>query len=97
MNLVAKEYCAANVDGNGILILSEFAGASTQLRRSSLLVNPYDIEGVANAIHRACGMGTDERRSRMCRLQKSVRKRDIFLWVDSFLRIATAKKIGNFS
>lgn len=97
MNLVAKEYCAANVDGNGILILSEFAGASTQLRRSSLLVNPYDIEGIANAIHRACSMVTDERRSRMRRLRTLVRKRDIFWWVDSFLRLAIIKKIDNLS
>lgn len=85
MNLVAKEYCAAKVDTNGVLILSEFAGAATQLRRNSLLVNPYDIEGVANAIHRAYNMSRDERRSRMRRLRKSIRKRDIFWWVDFFL------------
>jgi trehalose 6-phosphate synthase len=90
MNLVAKEYCAANTDENGVLILSEFAGAAVQLRRNSLMVNPYDIEGVANAIHRAYNMSLDERRSRMRRLRKSIRKRDIFWWVDSFIRAATA-------
>jgi trehalose 6-phosphate synthase len=90
MNLVAKEYCAANTDENGVLILSEFAGAAAQLRRNSLMVNPYDIEGVANAIHRAYNMSSDERRSRMRRLRKSIRKRDIFWWVDSFIRAATA-------
>ena len=91
MNLVAKEYCGAKVDRNGVLILSEFAGAATQLRRSSLLVNPYDIEGTANAIHRAYNMSTDERRSRMRGLRTSIAKRDIFWWLDFFLRAAIAK------
>jgi trehalose 6-phosphate synthase len=93
MNLIAKEYCAGNIDNNGVLILSEFAGAARQLRGKSLLVNPYDIEGVANAIYRACNMSTDERRLRMRRLRKSVAKRDIFWWVDSFLRAATTTEI----
>ncbi|MBL7120034.1 MAG: trehalose-6-phosphate synthase [Dehalococcoidia bacterium] len=86
MNLVAKEYCAAKLDRNGVLILSEFAGAATQLRRSSLLVNPYDIEGVADAIYQAYSMGMNERRWRMRRLRRSIRKRDIFWWADSILR-----------
>jgi len=86
MNLVAKEYCAANVDKNGVLILSEFAGAAIQLRGDSLLVNPYDIEGVAEAIHQAYAMSIDERRWRMHRLRKSVARRDVFWWVDSFLQ-----------
>jgi len=90
MNLVAKEYCAANIDHSGVLILSEFAGAATQLRRNSLLVNPYDIEGVANAIYRAYNMSPDERRLRMSRLRESVAKRDIFWWVDLFLRVAAS-------
>ena len=85
MNLVAKEYCAANIDKSGVLILSESAGAASQLRRNSLLVNPYDIEGVANAIHRAYHMSVNERQMRMQRLRKSIAKRDIFWWVD-FLR-----------
>ena len=90
MNLVAKEYCAANVDKNGVLVLSEFAGAATQLRRHALLVNPYDIEGVANAIYRAFNMSAGERQSRMYRLRRSVRRRDIFWWADSFLQAAVA-------
>lgn len=52
MNLVAKEYCACS-DDDCTLILSEFAGAAQQLQRGALLVNPYDIEGVADAIYRA--------------------------------------------
>ncbi len=90
MNLIAKEYCAARVDRSGVLILSEFAGASTQLRRNALVVNPYDIDGVANAIYRAYNMSGDERRSRMLRLRKAVARRDIFRWVDSFLKAAIA-------
>ena len=95
MNLVAKEYCAANVDEIGVLILSEFAGAATQLYRDSLLVNPYDIEGVAEAIHRAYDMSIDERRWRMRKLRNSVARRDVFWWVDSFLRAATTTKGEN--
>ena len=90
MNLIAKEYCTANKDKGGVLILSEFAGAATQLRRNALLVNPYDIVGVANAIHRAYKMSEDERRLRMRRLRKAIARRDIFWWVDSFLHTATA-------
>ena len=86
MNLVAKEYCAANVDKSGVLILSEFTGAAIQLRGGSLLVNPYDIEGVADAIYQAYGMNIDDRRWRMQRLRKSVARRDVFWWMDSFLQ-----------
>jgi trehalose 6-phosphate synthase len=86
MNLIAKEYCAANVDKSGVLILSEFAGAAIQLRGDALLVNPYDIEGVADAIYQAYGMNIDERRWRMQRLRKSVARRDVFWWMNSFLQ-----------
>ncbi|NQT47667.1 MAG: trehalose-6-phosphate synthase [Chloroflexi bacterium] len=88
MNLVAKEYCAAKRDRNGVLVLSEFAGAAYRLGRSCLLVNPYDIEGVAGAIYQAYNMDLNERQRRMRRLRRSIRKRDIFWWVDSFLREA---------
>jgi len=93
MNLVAKEYCAANVDRDGILVLSEFAGAASQLHTNSLLVNPYDIEGVAEAIHQAHDMSTDERRRRMHGLRKSVARRDVFWWVDSFLQAAFTREL----
>jgi trehalose 6-phosphate synthase/phosphatase len=85
MNLVAKEYCAANIDENGVLILSEFAGAAAQLRRNALLVNPYDTEAVARTIHRALCMGSDERRQRMHRLRYLIRRRDIYWWAERFL------------
>jgi trehalose 6-phosphate synthase len=90
MNLVAKEYCAANISGKGVLILSRFAGTAYQLGKYSLLVNPYDIEGVADAIYRAYTMDEDERRLRMLRLRKSIKNNDIFWWANAFLT-ASAK------
>lgn len=92
MNLVAKEYCAASVEGRGVLILSEFAGAASQLRGKALLVNPYDIEGVADAIYRACTMSRDESQLRMRKSRKSIASRDVFWWIDSFLREANSKE-----
>ncbi|HXE91646.1 MAG TPA: trehalose-6-phosphate synthase [Terriglobales bacterium] len=88
MNLVAKEYCAAQVEHEGALILSEFAGAAAELKRGALLVNPYDSEGVADAIHRAFTMDLAERHRRMLTLRQIIRRADIFHWASSFLRAA---------
>lgn len=88
MNLVSKEYCAVHLDEAGALILSEFAGSAEQLGEGAVLVNPYDVEGVAEAIHTAFQMGADERRRRMRGLRESVRAEDIFWWVDTFLDAA---------
>ncbi|MGH8522962.1 MAG: trehalose-6-phosphate synthase, partial [Gammaproteobacteria bacterium] len=85
-----KEYCACTIDDEGVLILSEFAGAAAQLGRGALLVNPYDTEGVADAIHRGCRMSDDQRRARMRRLRRSIRRNDVFRWADAFLRAALA-------
>jgi trehalose 6-phosphate synthase len=90
MNLVAKEYCASNIEEDGVLVLSEFAGAAAQLRRGALLVNPYDIEGVADAISVACAMEPAERHARMRRLRQAIRRYDVFWWVDAFLDAAFA-------
>jgi len=96
MNLVAKEYCAAQVEAQGVLILSEFAGAASQLHRNALLVNPYDQDGVADAIHQAVTMDRDEEISRMRRLRQLVRRRDIFAWVNAFLNAAIAKDLDSY-
>lgn len=96
MNLVAKEYCACSL-GDGVLILSEFAGAAAQLQRDALLVNPYDVEGVAEAIYRAWTMDKQERRVRMRNLRRAIRERDIFWWVDSFLQAGTAQDLEHFT
>jgi len=96
MNLVAKEFCAASIEEDCVLILSEFAGAAAQLQRGALLVNPYSVEGVAEAIHYAVNMSKKERRARMRKLRRSIREYDIFWWVDSFLRAAIAKDLSAF-
>ncbi len=96
MNLVAKEFCAATPVNNSVLILSEFAGAASQLQKGALLVNPYNVEEVAETIQRAIAMGPGERRARMHKLKRFVREYDIFWWVDAFLRAAIAKDLSNF-
>jgi trehalose 6-phosphate synthase len=96
MNLVAKEYCACSIEEDCVLILSEFAGAAHQLARGALLVNPYDIEGVADAIHHAFHMETAERTERMHRLRRSIREHDVFWWVDSFLSAAIERDLSDY-
>ena len=86
MNLVAKEYCACCVEKNdGVLILSQFAGAAEQLK-PAVLVNPYDVEQVADAIFKVFRMSDAERRARMKRMRRIVHHEDVFWWVDSFLK-----------
>ncbi|MDN5864494.1 MAG: trehalose-6-phosphate synthase [Gammaproteobacteria bacterium] len=99
MNLVAKEFIAAqDPDDPGVLILSEMAGAARQLKEA-LLVNPYDVEGVADAIAEALAMPLPERRRRWEAQFETVRRGDIHNWSDRFLgalneRSATAKGSG---
>ncbi len=88
MNLVAKEYCASCVENLGVLILSEFAGAAVTLRRGALLVNPYNVEHVADQIFEACQMSRAEQQRRMSQLRREIRRNDVFRWVDSFLQAA---------
>ena len=88
MNLVAKEYVASRIDEDGVLILSEFTGASDELRRA-LLVNPHDIDGLKDAIVRAIEMPHDERRKRMRSMRKKVlepRRRAVVLRVPRHAR-----------
>jgi len=96
MNLVCKEYCACQVEDPGVLILSEFAGAASQLGGGALLVNPYDIEGVADALYRALTMPLSQRRRRMRLLRRNITQEDIFWWVDNFLRTAAGKALHDF-
>ena len=96
MNLVAKEFCAASVEENSVLILSEFAGAAAQLQKGALLVNPYNTEEAADALYQAFNMPESERRTRMRKLRRAIREYDIFWWVDSFLRAAIAKDLSDF-
>ena len=96
MNLVAKEYCACSIEEDCVLILSEFAGAAEQLAGGALLVNPYDVEGVAEMIRTAHAMPEDERVARMRTMRRSIRRHDVFWWVDSFLRAAIARDLRAF-
>src|SRR5467141_1748077 len=86
MNLVAKEYCACRVEEDGVLILSQFAGAAEQLKPGAVLVNPYDVEEMADTILKAFRMNESERSTRMKRMRHGVREENVFWWVDSFLR-----------
>ena len=96
MNLVGKEYCATRIDGGGALILSEFAGAAAQLRTGAWLVNPYDIEGVADALARVLRAGRREQRARMRRMRRAVADYDIYRWVDAFLEAAISRDLHDF-
>lgn len=87
MNLVAKEYCACQIDENGVLVLSEFAGASEQLGRWAVLVNPYDFGWMADAIQLAVMMTPDERRPAMEKLRTNVREQNVHWWLSQFLKV----------
>jgi alpha,alpha-trehalose-phosphate synthase [UDP-forming] len=84
MNLVAKEFCACRNDEAGVLVLSEFAGAAQELRLGALLVNPYDLEGVASALYRALRMSGREQRIRMRRMRRWIQRHDVYAWCNAF-------------
>ncbi len=96
MNLVAKEYCATHVEEDGALVLSEFAGAAAQLQRGAFLVNPYDTEGVADALEQALRLSPREQRARMRRMRHAVADYDIYRWVDKFLEAAISRDLHDF-
>ena len=96
MNLVDKELCACQVDKCGVLVLSEFAGAAAQLQDGALLVNPHDIEGMADALQTGLTMDPDERRRRMEIMQEVLREQDIFWWVDNYLHAALGEVPDDF-
>ncbi len=84
MNLVAKEYVACRFDDDGVLVLSEFTGASDELRKA-LLINPHDIDGLKEAILTAIAMPRRERSRRMRALRKRVLENDVARWSSGFL------------
>jgi trehalose 6-phosphate synthase/phosphatase len=84
MNLVAKEYVASCAAGRGVLILSELAGAASELNEA-ILVNPTDTADVASAITRALAMPLFEQRNRMSLMQRRLQDYDVTKWVNDFL------------
>ncbi len=100
MNLVAKEFVAAREDQDGVLILSQFTGASRELH-DALLVNPYDTDQIAEMIRRALEMPAEERRARMQRMRQVVREHNIYRWAAeliselSEIRLDTPEMVEN--
>ncbi|MFZ5471731.1 MAG: bifunctional alpha,alpha-trehalose-phosphate synthase (UDP-forming)/trehalose-phosphatase [Myxococcota bacterium] len=84
MNLVAKEFVASRVDEGGVLVLSELAGAATELAEA-VHVNPYDVTSMSEAFFRALSMSTEQRRRRMRALRRRVFAYDVHRWVSAFL------------
>jgi trehalose 6-phosphate synthase len=89
MNLVAKEYVTTRLDGDGVLVLSEFAGAADELS-DAVLVNPHDEKALREAIMTAVEMHRHERRARMAALRDVVRASDVQGWAERFLDDLTA-------
>jgi trehalose 6-phosphate synthase len=97
MNLVAKEYVASqNPDDPGALVLSQFAGAADQLP-GALVVNPFDLSQMSEALERALSMPLAERQARHADMMGPLRENDLSVWRDSFLRdlrsVATAASV----
>jgi trehalose 6-phosphate synthase/phosphatase len=91
MNLVAKEFAASRVDEDGVLILSEFAGASAELD-GALTVNPYDVDAVVDSLERALSMSPQEKQARMRALRRRVFDYDVHAWAGGFLaRLASTR------
>jgi trehalose 6-phosphate synthase len=97
MNLVAKEFVAARDDERGVLILSQFAGASRELPEA-LIVNPYDADRCAAALQRALTMPEDEQRDRMRLMRGLLREFNVYRWAGRMLMDAAAirqrRKLG---
>ncbi|MDJ0949560.1 MAG: alpha,alpha-trehalose-phosphate synthase (UDP-forming) [Alphaproteobacteria bacterium] len=85
MNLVAKEYVAAqNPQDPGVLVLSRFAGAARELE-GAIIVNPYNAEAIADALHQALTIPLEERRERWSSMYQQVRKNDVVAWQQRYL------------
>jgi trehalose 6-phosphate synthase len=84
MNLVAKEFVAARDDEQGVLVLSTFAGASRELSEA-LIVNPYDVRSMGDAVEEALIMSEAEQRERMRLMREIVRLRNVYRWAGQML------------
>jgi trehalose 6-phosphate synthase len=91
MNLVAKEFIAARDDEQGVLVLSQFAGASRELAQA-LIVNPYDTEQCAQALGVALAMSPEEQRDRMRLMRNITREFNVYRWAGCMLLDAAATR-----
>ena len=89
MNLVAQEYVATRADGDGVLVLSEFAGAAERLKEA-VLVNPYDVDGLSRKLRDAVHMKAPARRAAMNAMRKRIFAEDVNWWVERFTEDAEA-------
>ncbi|CAM3145959.1 alpha,alpha-trehalose-phosphate synthase (UDP-forming) [Stackebrandtia soli] len=100
MNLVAKEYVASRIDGDGALVLSEFAGAAADLRQA-YGVNPHDLDQLKDVLMHAANASVEDRRNRMRAMRRYLRGHDVKHWARAFLTAlgvperATAYNSGN--
>ena len=97
MNLVAKEFVAAQTRDPGLLVLSELAGATDQLGEEALLVHPYDTAGVADRLADALSLSRADRRKRAAALQRAVHAEDVYDWLESTFETAAAVERGRRS
>ena len=84
LNLVAKEYVAARIHEDGVVILSEFAGVASQLPEA-LITNPYSDVELAAALEQALSMPKAEQRERMKAMRNRIQQEDVFWWAQGFL------------
>jgi glucosylglycerol-phosphate synthase len=91
MNLVCKEFVASRSDGDGVLVLSEFAGAAIEMG-SAVLTNPFSHRSMDLAIEQALEMEEPERRARMAELRKAVARRDLQAWAEAQLGVVEAAR-----
>lgn len=100
MNLVAKEYVAARTAEDGVLILSQFAGASREFREA-LVVNPYGPDDIASNIIVACEMTPEDQRNRMRRMRKTIKENNVYRWGHRLLKelndVRQYRQIGEIS
>lgn len=90
MNLVAKEYVASQLDDDGVLLLSEFAGAHEELGEGAVTINPFDTQDFAEAIERALSLSAAEREERMANQRERVGEYDLLAWMNDVLETALA-------
>lgn len=96
MNLVAKEFIVSRDDEDGVLILSQFTGASRELK-DAIIINPYDIEEMADAIHISLTMPQHERSERMRRMRAVVKEHNIYRWAGNLITTLARLRIPEIS